>query len=236
VAGGTLSGLLGLGFVLVTAVRRRRAARARAAVAVPPAPGGPVPVAVQPAPGGQVSWWYLATIPLVAVAVLSCGAGVVLGARGFENSLDVPDAGPPQSSGVAYVFGDDVDYWLYADVAGNKPAEPSACQIVEVGENKVPQPLTLHTRRPLGAPETVTLGPRTFRFMAAFRPGGQIYGAVSCQDKPTLLVRPSNRPQLVAAAGVGTATLALLAAVAVVAAVAAGRRRSRRRTASAPMP
>jgi hypothetical protein len=215
VAGGLVAGLLGLVAVTVTAVRRKRRAT------VPPPVRTPAPSRVRPSP-----LWYLAGLPFLLMAMCSClfgGLNTISG--GFSDSFEPPTVGQPRSGTVGDAFRYDDVYLLYADVDEALPTEPITCLLRDTGTQEV-QPLPLETDRPLGVPNTVDHDGRTYRFFAAFSLDDPVLGLIECEGNSTLLLRPSNRPQLVVAIAGGIAVGALLVAAAAGIVVSASRRRS----------
>jgi hypothetical protein len=217
-AGGVVSGLLGLLVVVIAAVRHRPGAAPALGT------GDPAP-ATRPGPRTRPSpLWYLGVLPFAIVAVLACLAGLLGGlATGFTDSFEPPVVGQPRSGTVHDAYRHDDEYLLYADVTEAAPAEPVTCQL-ETDTGAV-GPLPVRTARPLGVPDTITHDGERYEFFGAFRLPDPVLGTVTCAGDSTLLVRPSNQPQLVVAAGVGIALGALLVAAAIGIVLSVRRRR-----------
>jgi hypothetical protein len=237
-AGGAVTGLAGLLVVVVAAVRHRpgaapRTAAAGAAPGPGPAPGGPAAGPVGPVPGGAPRTraptrpsplWYLAVLPLTVMSVIACMAGLLGGlGAGFLDSFDPPVVGEPRSGTVYDAYRHNDGYLLYADVAEAPPTEPVTCLITD--DTGAVEPLEVGTDRPFAVPETITHEGQTFRFFATFRLRDPILGTVTCDGESTLLVRPSNRPQVWVAAFVAVAFAALTVAAVFGIVLSARRRR-----------
>lgn len=233
---GAVLGLLGLVTGVTAAVRRRPARASRRSAPptgfqpVPPPAAGPVPRTVA-ARRGPSPLWYLAALPLLLIGLCACGVGGIGGlATGFLDSFEAPDVGENRSGMVGSVFSPDTEYVLYADVDHPAPIEPVSCLL---RSDQGSAGFRMWTDRPLGVPETVTSGERTFWFVGRFRVTAVVLGTVQCEGQSSLLVRPSNRPQLLVWVGVGVGVGALVGAAAVAVVVTARRRRAVRAAAGA---
>jgi hypothetical protein len=218
VGAGVVAGLLGLVLAAVTAVRRRTGATRQRAAATP---------RVRPS-----ALWYLGALPFLLLSKLVCGAGLLGGtALGFGDSFEAPHVGAPRSGAINMAFRHSDEYLLYADVDHPAPAQPVSCRLQ--ADTGAESPLPVQTDRSFGVPDTVTNGDRTYRLFGAFRLADPVLGTVTCDGQSTLLVRPSNRPQLLVWAGVGMGVGSALVAGAIATVVFALRRRSARATTAA---
>jgi hypothetical protein len=232
--GGALLGLAGLVIGVTAAVRRRPARVPRPAV---PPIGLPPPPATVPVPPGAVAarrgpspLWYLATIPFLLIALCACGFGGFGGlVTGFFDSFEAPEVGGNRSGAVGGVFSPGTEYHLYADVDHPALTEPVSCVL---RSDQGPAGFLMWTDRPLGVPETVTSGERTFRYVGRFRVSSSVLGTVECEGQASLLVRPSNQPRLMVWVGLGVGVGALVGAATVAVLVTARRRHAIRAAAA----
>lgn len=156
--------------------------------------------------------WYLAVVPLFMVCLLS-GWATALAALSLSDSYEPARVGERRSGWVddhypEFIIGIDHDQLLYADLADPVP-DRLDCGVYSEGR-RLDDPM--RADRPLGVPETITSGGRTYQFVAVYRPRPNFFdvSSVRCSGSSTLLVKPSNRPQLLFYGGAVTVVMAQL--------------------------